>query len=535
MRFSRLSRREFFLTSAQAAAALPLRGMAPAKSSVGLVHSTHSRLTKPVSADHPLDYQLVREMVWKATGYGKPAAGSLEAKIKPGSWVVVKPNIVFLKAQQGYRTGDVTDHRVVRAVIEYVARNSKAKRITLAEGGSYRGLSDPATDNVVTQDGTRTDATNFDWGAEEFPGAGGSLGAMLKDFGAQFPDKKFDYVDLAYDVVRDVSGQPARLPVPRLNGVGSFSNAKEYFIANTIRDCDFLITTPVAKVHEQCGITACFKSYVGTGPRIAYTRPRSFTNMGLHTDHSVDNRIDPFIADLAAFHPPDYNVVDVIRGLQYTEHNGRQPDQMVRSNIVLAGEDTVATEAVVAKLMGFNPADIDYIRMGAARNLGTFDFNRIEVVGDEPDRYARKWAKPRQWYATCNRAWRVTREPDSDPSRWTAHTTFGDFLNLPQAAGGPAEAYAALARVRADGNRKGFLWMGLTGKATVLLNGQKIMEEEGLTRFRVGQYQQPIELRPGENQLVFRIQPASDRAQLAVVLVGPANDGDSLEGAAWLA
>ena len=215
----RLSRREFVLTSDQAAAALSLGGMPPEKSRVGLVHSSHARLAKPVSADHPLDYQLVRDMVWKAIGYGKPAAGSLEAKIKPGSWVVVKPNIVFLKAQQSYRTGDVTDHRVLRAVIEYVARNSKAKRITLAEGGSYRSLSDPLKDNVVTQDGARTDATNFDWGPDEWPGAGGSLGAMLKEFGAQFPDKKFDYVDLAYDVVRDASGQAAALPVPRLNGV----------------------------------------------------------------------------------------------------------------------------------------------------------------------------------------------------------------------------------------------------------------------------------------------------------------------------
>lgn len=41
------------------------------------------------------------------------------------------------------------------------------------------------------------------------------------------------------------------------------------------------------------------------------------------TEHSVDTRIDPFIGDLAAFHPPDYNVVDVLRGLQYTEHNNR--------------------------------------------------------------------------------------------------------------------------------------------------------------------------------------------------------------------
>ena len=63
----------------------------------------------------------------------------------------------------------------------------------------------------------------------------------------QFPDKQFDYVDLAYDVVRDASGKSALLPVPRLNGVGSFSNAKEYFVTNTIRNCDFLIATPVAK------------------------------------------------------------------------------------------------------------------------------------------------------------------------------------------------------------------------------------------------------------------------------------------------
>lgn len=530
-----LTRRDFVLASAQAAAAASLRGAAPQKSRIGLVHSTHSRLAKPLSGQHPLDYQAVRDMVWKAIEYGKPAAGSLEAKIKPGSWVVVKPNIVFLKAQSPYRTGDVTDHRVVRAVIEYVARNSKAKRITLAEGGSYRSLKDPTEDNVVTQNGARTDATNFDWGTEEFPGHGGSIGAMLKEFGSQFPGKTFDYVDLAYDAVRDASGQFARVPVPKLNGVGAFSNLKEYFIANTIRDCDFLIATPVAKVHENCGITACFKSYVGTGPRVAYTNARSFTNMGLHNNYAVDNRIDPFIADLAAYHPPDYNVVDVIRGLQFTEHNNNQPDQTVRTNAVLAGEDPVAADAIVARLLGFNPVDIDYLHMGAARNLGTFDSNRIEVVGDEPDRYAQKWGKPRNWYARCNRDWRVTREPDSDGNRWTRHAAFGDRLDFAAAAGGAAPGYAALAKVRAEGNRKGFLWLGLTGKATVTLNGRKIMEEEGITRFRAGQYQQPVELRPGENELIFRVQPVNDRAYLSAVLVGPANDGDSIEGVAWVA
>ena len=136
---------------------------------------------------------------------------------------------------------------------------------------------------------------------------------------------------------------------------------------------------PVAKVHENCGITACFKNYVGTGPRCAYARPGIFWNADLHDQHTVDTRIDPFIADLASFHPPDYNVVDGIRGLQLTEHNNRQPDQMVRNNLVLAGEDTVATDAVVAKLLGFNGADVDYLQMGAARGL-TADFRSLTII-----------------------------------------------------------------------------------------------------------------------------------------------------------
>ena len=525
------TRRRFLLASAAAVAA---NSQPPSKARVGLVHSTHRSLAKPVSPEHPLDYELVRDMVWKAIGYGKPKAGSLEAKIKPGSWVVLKPNYCFLPGQPAYRTGDDTDLRVVRAVMEYLARNSRARRITFAEGGSYRNLKDPAEGAVVRQGGERVDGPSVIWGPDDFPGLGGSWASMLKEFNEKFPGKTFDYVDLAYDVVRDASGNMLALPVPKLNGVGSFSRKTEYFIANAIRNCDFLISLPVLKVHENCGMTCCFKNYVGTGPRIAYGAS-AMTNMGLHNEHSVDARIDPFIGDLAAFHPPDYNVVDVIRGLQYTEHNNRQLDQMIRTNLVMAGEDPVAMDAIAARLIGYNPADIDYLRMAVARNLGTYDLNRIEVVGDEPDRYYRKWGKPRTWYARCNREWRVTRDPSLESRNWTRHTTFGDMLDLVSAAGGEAPAYAAAATVKSDGERKGFLWMGLTGTGVVELNGRQIIREEGLTRHRLGQFKQPVELRSGENQFLFRIQPANGRASLSALLVGPANDGDSLEGAAWTA
>ena len=304
-----MNRRGFLYSAAAAVAAGPVRG--DAKPSIGLVTSSHARLHRPLSPEHPLDYEAVRDMVWQAIRYGTPRAGSLEAKVRPGSWVVVKPNIVFLRPVPSYRIGDVTDMRVTKAVVEYLARFSKAGRITVAEGGSYRNQSDPHEDDRVLQNGQFKNAPTFDWGPQEFPGFDGTLGGMIAGIAKEFPDKRFDFVDLAYDAVRDAAGNFRRIVVPKsANGVSAFGARPDYFVTNTITKCDFLVTVPVMKVHLQCGITACLKNYVGTAPRQAYQAPGVFNNQLLHEQHSVEGRIDHFIADLASFHPPDYCVVD---------------------------------------------------------------------------------------------------------------------------------------------------------------------------------------------------------------------------------
>jgi hypothetical protein len=59
------------------------------------------------------------------------------------------------------------------------------------------------------------------------------------------------------------------------------------------------------------------------------------------------------------------------------------------------------------------------------------------------------------------------------------------------------------------------------------------MDEDGTTRYRVGQFQKPVELRSGENLLVFELNPAADRADLSALLVGPQNDGVWVEGIRW--
>ena len=77
--------------------------------------------------------------------------------------------------------------------------------------------------------------------------------------------------------------------------------------------------------------------------------------------------------------------------------------------------------------------------------------------------------------------------------------------------------------------------VGAQGRLGATLNGETLMREEARTRYRVGQFQKPVELRPGENLLVFRLEALSEGARLSVLLAGPRNDGDTVEGIRWSA
>ncbi len=64
--------------------------------------------------------------------------------------------------------------------------------------------------------------------------------------------------------------------------------------------------------------------------------------------------------------------------------NGAGPRIMepFNGNIILAGEDQVAIDAVAAKIMGFDPLKIDYIKMAHDKGLGIGDTDQIEINGN---------------------------------------------------------------------------------------------------------------------------------------------------------
>jgi len=65
--------------------------------------------------------------------------------------------------------------------------------------------------------------------------------------------------------------------------------------------------------------------------------------------------------------------------------DGAGPRTMVpkTENFILASTDQVAIDAISAKMMGFDPMKIEYIKMAHDKGLGVGDVDQIEIVGED--------------------------------------------------------------------------------------------------------------------------------------------------------
>jgi len=65
--------------------------------------------------------------------------------------------------------------------------------------------------------------------------------------------------------------------------------------------------------------------------------------------------------------------------------DGAGPRTMIprEGNLILASADSVAIDAIAARLMGYDPLGIPYLRMAHDRGLGVADPREIELVGDD--------------------------------------------------------------------------------------------------------------------------------------------------------
>lgn len=98
-------------------------------------------------------------------------------------------------------------------------------------------------------------------------------------------------------------------------------------------------------------------------------------------------------------------------------------------NVILASSDQVAIDAIAAKMMGFDPLSIQFIRLAHDRGLGCGDPKEIEIVGDL-DAVAENWhfVGPFQEMTFASRMQhKIYWGPLKKPLEWTLKTVLAPW------------------------------------------------------------------------------------------------------------
>ncbi len=137
-----------------------------------------------------------------------------------------------------------------------------------------------------------------------------------------------------------------------------------------------IIQLPTVKTHVFTTITGAMKNAFG-----------GLLGRKRHWTHSV---IHETVVDLLQIqqdiHPGVFAVMD---GTLAGDGPGPRAMHWHEKNIILASSDQVAIDAISAKLQGFDPMELDFIRLAHERGLGVGDPDQIEIAGydirQEPD------------------------------------------------------------------------------------------------------------------------------------------------------
>lgn len=138
----------------------------------------------------------------------------------------------------------------------------------------------------------------------------------------------------------------------------------DYFIGKNI------VHLPTVKTHMYTTTTGAMKNAFGG----LLTKYRHYTHTWIH-----ETLVD-LLAIQKEIHPGIFALMDGT-----TAGNGPGPRLMepIVKNVILASADQVAIDAVAAKLMGFDPMSVQYIRLAHEQGLGVGNPREIELVGDD--------------------------------------------------------------------------------------------------------------------------------------------------------
>ena len=146
---------------------------------------------------------------------------------------------------------------------------------------------------------------------------------------------------------------------------------KKLVVSKPVLDADIVINVPKFKTHLQTQITGAVKNMFGilvgaekARVHLAAPKPEDFSEA---------------LVDIYQIRLPDLTIMDAVVGM---EGNGPSSKDLRPIGKVLASENGVSLDALMAAMMGLTPQSIDYLRTASQRGLGEVDTAKIDIQGE---------------------------------------------------------------------------------------------------------------------------------------------------------
>jgi len=231
--------------------------------------------------------------------------------------VLVKPNFVSTSRQLA-----ATHVEAVKAVLDMISKYHSGK-VTIGEG--------PATSSL------RDGLVNFNY-------------LKLQN------EYDVDFLDLNRDDYVEVEGLDSQL------------KPLKFHVSKSVIESDYRISVAVPKTHNVVIVTLSIKNMV-VGSLVNHEKSK------IHQGLKGTNLN---IAELSRIVMPHLGVIDGFLGME-----GRGPisGDAVDFRVAAASPHPISLDAVISRVMGFDPSDIGYLYHLHEWKMGVIDLDRIKVIG----------------------------------------------------------------------------------------------------------------------------------------------------------
>jgi len=146
-------------------------------------------------------------------------------------------------------------------------------------------------------------------------------------------------------------------------------------LPRTVLEADCLVSIPKLKCHCMAYVTLGIKNLMGA----------------VFPDKELMHRdLDERLRDLATVLRAELTVIDGLIGAERHENAGTP----VETNVIIAGADPVATDAVGAMVMQIDPTRVAHLRLCAEAGLGQHRPDHITLLGEPLARVCKPYRQP---------------------------------------------------------------------------------------------------------------------------------------------